>query len=204
MQKTLLAVLASALVAIALTVNFAIAQSPTPADKASVTGSDVLVTAPGVVTPILTTHMRTSTTSDVTFGVTLECSIATSVKTVGDDDQEASGVVDVWVEVDDSRVIPVADGDDGKVTFCNEAHRRVTTGFDPAENDATIETFHTSKAANGFNWTGLNMGNGIHKIEVLAELTETATNPNTADAAIGKRTLTISPTHMAPDETLGG
>jgi hypothetical protein len=35
----------------------------------------------------------------------------------------------------------------------------------------------------------------------MAELTETATNENTADAAIGKRTLTTNPTHMAVDET---
>jgi hypothetical protein len=171
-----------------------------PADKVSVTASDVLVTAPGVDTTILMTHMRSSTPSDVTFAVTLECSIATSVKTTGDDDQSASGVVDVWVEVDDVAV-PVTEGDNGRVTFCNEAHRRKTTlGADDAQD--TIETFHTSKQANGFNWSRLDMGNGIHKIEVVARLTETAVNQNTADAAIGKRTLTSLPTHMANDETL--
>ena len=178
-----------------------------PADKVSVTASNVLVTAPGVPTPILTTTMRSSTPADVVFAVTLECSIATSVKTTGTDDQRASGVVDVWVEVDDEPV-PVTDAldedgkaDDGRVTFCNEAHRRATSlGTDDTTD--TIETFHTSKQANAFNWSRLDMGNGIHKVEVWAELTETATNPNTADAAIGKRTLTSFPTHMANDETL--
>lgn len=200
MQKTLLAVIAAAVVSVALSVNFALGAGE-PADKASVTGSDVLVTNPGVETNILTTHMRSSTTADTTFGVTLECAIATSVKTVGDDDQSANGVVDVWVEVDDVAV-PVAGSDNGKVTFCNESHRRKTSGFDDTgQADDTIETFDTSKQANAFNWTALNMGNGIHKIEVVAMLTETAANDNTADAAIGKRTLTANPTHMAVDET---
>lgn len=170
-----------------------------PADKVSVTASNIVVTAPGAPTTILRTHMRSSTPSDVTFAVTLECSIATKVQTVGNDNQQASGVVDVWVEVDDE-VVPVTEGDNGRVTFCNEAHQRRTTNFD--DTNATIETFHTSKQANGFNWSRLDMGNGIHKVEVVAELTETATNPNTADAAIGKRTLTSLPTHMANDETL--
>jgi len=198
MQKTLLAIIAASIAAIGLSANFAGANHQ-PADKAQTAGSDILVTAPAVETPILTTTMRSSTPSDVTFAVTLECSIATSVKTTGNDDQSASGVVDVWVEVDGTPV-PVDSSDpDGRVTFCNEAHRRVTTLFD--DEDATIETFHTSKQANGFNWSKLNMGNGVHTIVVKALLTETATNPNTADAAIGNRTLTINPTHMANDET---
>jgi hypothetical protein len=198
MQKTLLAIIAAAVVSVAVSVNFALGAGE-PADKASVSGSTVEVTAPGVATPILTTHMRSSTTADATLGVTLECAIATSVKTTGNDDQSAEGVVDVWVEVD-GQAVPVATGDDGKVTFCNESHRRVTMlGTDDSAD--TIETFDRSKAANSFNWTALNLGNGVHKIEVIAELTETATNPNTADAAIGKRTLTVSPTHMAVDET---
>jgi hypothetical protein len=170
---------------------------PQPADKMSVTGSTTLVSDPGVPTTLLATKMRTSTPADVVFAVTAECSIATDVKTVGNDDQSAEGVVDVWVEVDGAPV-PVATGDNGHVTFCNEAHRRVTTLFD--DTDATIETFDRSKQANGFNWTRLNMGNGIHTIEVKGMLTETASNKSTADAAVGKRTLTVFPTHMAPNE----
>jgi hypothetical protein len=38
----------------------------------------------------------------------------------------------------------------------------------------------------------------------MARLTETAANQNTADAAIGNRTLTVNPTHMANDETNEG
>jgi hypothetical protein len=203
MQKTLLAVIAAAVVATGLTVNFATANHQ-PADKVSTTGSDEIVTTPGVPHNILTTTMRSSTPSDVTFAVTLECAITTSVKTIGDDDQSASGVVDVWVEVDDQPVPVDSTDPDGRVTFCNEAHRRVTTGFDPGESDASIETFHTSKAANGFNWSKLTMGNGVHTIEVVAMLTETAVNENTADAVIGNRTLTVNPTHMANDETNDG
>lgn len=198
MQKTLLAVIAAAVVSVGLSVNFALGAAGEPADKASTSGSTTLVTDPGVATPILTTHMRSSTPADAVLAVTLECSIATDLKTVGNDDQSAAGVVDVWVEVDENPV-PVATGDDGHVTFCNESHRRKTTNFD--DEDATIETFDESKQANAFNWTALNLGSGVHEIKVMAELTETATNENTADAAIGKRTLTASPTHMAVDET---
>jgi hypothetical protein len=197
MQKTLLAIIAASVVTVGLSVNFAFGAGE-PADKASVTGSDVLVTDPGTPTTILQTSMRTSTPADTTFGVTLECSIATDLTTVGNDTESAEGVVDVWVEVDDVAV-PVSGGDDGRVTFCNEAHSRSTSMFEDA--DATIRTFDKSKQANAFNWTALNMGNGVHKIEVVAQLTETATNENTADAAIGKRTLTADPTHMAVNET---
>jgi hypothetical protein len=197
MQKTLLAVIAAAVVSVALSVNFALGAGE-PADKASVTANDVLVEGPGTAVELFETTLRSSTPSDVTFAVTLECSILTKVKTVGNQDTYAEGVVDVWVEID-GNAVPVAGTDDGRVTFCNEYHRRVTSMFD--DTNATIEEYETSKQANGFNWTKLNMGNGVHTIEVFANLTETATNDNTADAVVGRRTLTINPTHMAVNET---
>ena len=197
MQKTLLAVIAAAVVATGLTVNFAIA-APEPADKASVTANNVSVSGPGTNVELFETTLRSSTPSDVTFAVTLECAITTTLQTVGNDSAFAEGLINVWVEVDDVAV-PVAGTDDGQVTFCNEAHSRTTSNFD--DPNAQIDTFHRSKQANGFNWTKLNMGNGIHKIEVVATLTETVTNDATADAVIGRRTLTINPTHMAPNET---
>jgi hypothetical protein len=170
-----------------------------PADKIAVSSSTVEVTAPGQVVTLLSSRVRTSSPADLILQATAECSIATTVKTTGNDDQSAEGVVEMWVEIDGTPV-PVASGDNGRVTFCNEAHHRVTTLFD--DEDATIETFDRTKQANGFNWTRLNLGNGVHTIELKTQLTETATNQATADAAVGKRTLTVIPAKLANDATL--
>lgn len=169
-----------------------------PADKVAASGSDVLVTDPGTAITILKETLRTSSPADLILGVTLECSIATDLTTVGNDSEQAEGRVRVWVEID-GKPVPVAGEDDGRVTFCNQAYHRDTTNFD--DEDATIRTYLLTAAANGFNWLALNLGNGIHTVEVKAELTETATNENTADAAIGRRTLMIEPVKAANDET---
>lgn len=177
-----------------------------PADKVVASGSKVVVTEPGTPTTILSGVLRSSTTSDLILSVTAECSIATDVKTVGNDDQSAEGTVEVWVEIDGERVgvenISLSTTsseaqDDGEVVFCNRAYRRKTSLFD--DEDATIETFEKTKAANGFNWVALNVGNGIHEVEVKARLTETATNEATADAAVGNRTLVVEPAKLAND-----
>ena len=46
----------------------------------------------------------------------------------------------------------------------------------------------------------LNVGTGIHLIEVKANLTVSASQQATADAVVGNRTLVIEPTHAAHDE----
>ena len=177
-----------------------------PADKVVASGSTTEVTEPGAEQTILTGILRSSTTSDLMLSVTAECSIATDVKTVGNDDQSAEGLVEVWVEIDGEPVgvqnigtstTTAEPADDGKVVFCNRAYRRKTSLFD--DEDATIETFERTRQANGFNWVALNVGNGIHTVEVKANLTETATNEATADAAIGARTLIVEPTKLAND-----
>ena len=172
----------------------------TPADKVAASGSNVLVTAPGQTISLLRETIRTSTTADLMLHVTAECSIATDLTTVGNDSQKAQGTVDIWVELD-GKPVPVATGDDGIVTFCDQAYHRDTTNFD--DEDATIKTHLLTATANGFNWLALNVGNGTHVIEVKALLTETEpTNKSTADASVGKRTLLIEPTHAANDETV--
>lgn len=191
-----------AAVAIAGVLGFIASQSATaghePADKVSASGSDVLVTNPGEDITLVSERMRTSTTADLVLQFTAECSIATDLTTVGNDSASAEGKVLVWVEIDGVPV-PVAGADDGRVTLCNQANRRDTTNFD--DEDATIHTHLLTAQANGFNWLALNVGNGIHTVEVKATLTETATNNATADAAVGKRTLVVEPTHAANDET---
>ncbi|MGH2957839.1 MAG: hypothetical protein ACRDL6_12710, partial [Solirubrobacterales bacterium] len=159
-----------------------------PADKVIASGSKVEVFGPGQEVTLLSGQVRSSSTSDLMLQVTAECALTTNVTTVGNDDQSAEGTVEVWVEIDGQPVGINNIGtsttsseaqDDGKAVFCNRAYRRQTELFD--DEDATIRTFFDTRNANGFNWVALNVGNGIHTIEVKANLTETATNNATAE-----------------------
>ncbi len=199
MQKTLLAVIAAALVTVGLTVNFAGAAG-TPADKVSASGSTAEVAAPGEEVTLLSEKVRSSNTADLILGVTSECVITTALTTVGNDAAEAEGTVDIWVEIDGTPVPVSSDDEDdvGKVTFCNKFERRETTNFD--DEDATIDTLDRVGTSNAFNWLALNVGSGIHTIEVKADLTTDATSNASALAAVGKRTLIVEPTHAAKRE----
>jgi hypothetical protein len=187
--------------------------APMPADKMTVDESKIAEASPNntggtnTVT-LLSAQMRTSTTEDLVLQVTAECSLVTDVTTHGTDDQSSQGTANVWVEIDHNKV-PVATDSSGKVTFCNRAYeRKVNDGDSPAApgsliGDDTIQTFFSTKDTHGFNWVALNVGNGIHLIEVKAELTATATNTaDHAKAVIGNRSLVIDPTHAAPNATL--
>ncbi len=171
-----------------------------PADKVSVAGSTTEVAGPGVDLPVLEQQIRTSSPADLVFDFTSECAILTSLTTQADDSQNANGVVRVRVEIDGVPV-PVA-ADDGNVTLCSRAYSRTTSGWANNVNgsDDKIEDALDTRDANGFSWVAFNVGNGIHTVKVIANLTETATNKATAEVAIGKRTLTISPTHMQVHE----
>ena len=172
-----------------------------PADKVSASGSTTEIAGPQEEITIMSETVRTSTPSDLILGVTAECALVTNVTTVGNDDQEAIGDVKVWVEIDGEPVpISADDTEDGQVTFCNRAYRRKTSLFN--DEDATIETFFRTRAANGFNWLALNVGNGVHTIEVKATLDEEATSGAQAEAVIGNRTLIVEPTKAANDEVV--
>ena len=173
-----------------------------PANKVSAAGSStelVPATEP-VGTVILSEQVKTSTPSDLILGVTAECSITTDVTTVGTDTQGAEGTLKFWVEVDGVPV-PVAqdDPDAGRVVFCNRLYER-TTQF--ADQDAMIKTFLRTRNANGFNWMALNVGHGVHTIEVKAQLTTDATARASATGVIGNRTLIVEPVKSANDEVV--
>jgi len=195
-------VAAVALGAVWLGVTIGQAATSYPADKMSVIGSDVETVAPGDDISLLgPTKMRTSSTEDLIFQVTAECALTTNLTTVGNDDSRAFGKVRVWVTVDGKEVPVAPDKPNGRIVFCNRAVERRTTNFD--DEDATIETFEDTRDANGFNWVKLNVGNGVHTIEVRGELTADGTENATAMAAIGNRTLVVQPTKAAHGETLG-
>ena len=199
----------------------------TPADKVVARGSKVVAFAPGTNVTLLEATLRTSKPSDLMLHVTMECSILTKLVTNNDDGSSSvSGAVRAWVEVDD-KIVPINDqstppqdpaqngngNDSDKVTFCNRTYSRsVTDDENPLDGIDQESDYIDTKAANAFNWLRLNVGNGVHKIEVVADLT--ATNPantctrNTAnpqtcsEAFVGNRTLIVEPAKLANDATV--
>ena len=208
MQKALLAVIAAAVVTVGLSMtNTFAAGTHEPANKVSAAGAAGVVMTPQdpVVTLLGPEKVKTAKPEELILGVTAECVLTTNLTTVGNDSQSAFGKVRVWVEVDGNPVPVSTDdtGDDaGKVTFCNKAERRNTSGFN-TDNQATIQTLSEQGTANGFNWMAINVGADTHTIEVKGELTtSTPTAKASATAAVGKRTLIVEPTKAANDETI--
>lgn len=172
-----------------------------PADQTAAAGSETEVVGPNEEVVLLSEDVRTSSPSDLVLNVTAECSIVTDVTTVGNDNQRAFGEVKVWVEIDGEHVaISSADSDEGRVVFCNRAYERTTSMFD--DEDATIQTFMETRQANGFNWMALDVGNGVHTIEVKATLDTESTENAEAEAVVGNRTLIVEPTKAPNDEQL--
>lgn len=174
-----------------------------PADKVSASGSTIEVAGPGEDITVLSEQIRTSAPADLLLDLSSECTILSTIETEGDDNAESNGVVRVWVEID-GEAVPVANTDDGRVTLCSRVYSRTTEGFDNTlgDDDETIKDALDTTDANGFSWMAMNVGAGIHTVTVKASLTETNVNKATTEVAIGKRTLTISPTHAAVNETV--
>lgn len=171
-----------------------------PADKVAVAGSTLQVSQPGEVVELLRGTIRSSSPTDLVLQLSLECSIVTKVATVGNDESEAFGRVEVWIELD-GKPVGVVSGDDGRVVFCDRAHRQTTSLFD--DRDATIETYLSTRSAHSFNWITLNVGHGLHTIVAKALLTERTDGSDAfVDAIVGKRTLVVEPTKLANDAVI--
>jgi len=82
------------------------------------------------------------------------------------------------------------------VVFCNRAFKMVTMNWD---EEQTLETYLRTRTANAFNWITLNVGHGIHSIEVKAQLETQVDGVGEAKAAVGKRTLIVEPVKLAHD-----
>jgi hypothetical protein len=193
-------VIAAAIIGAALLLNGSGAGAGEPANKTSAAGSKVVVSAPGEVTTLLSERVKTAAPTDLILGVTAECAITTALTTVGNDAAEASGKIEMWIEIDGHPVGVTSADQDGKVTFCNRIDRRTTTEFD--DEDATIDTYQLTKQSNGFNWMALNVGAATHLIEVKALLTIANSGDATATAAVGNRTLIVEPVHAAVNEAV--
>lgn len=193
--------LVAALIAAMLVTSFAsTSDASQPANKFSVAGSGVMISAPSEEVTLLTTTMKNPGSKALLLGVTLECSILTSLLTEGNDLSQAEARAEVWVEVNGTPVQYAEDVADGRVTFCEREYQRQTSMFD--DEDATIDDFIRTKAAHGFNWVLLHDGAGEKVVEVKANLTRNATDNATAELVVGARTLTVEPVDVAKDETL--
>jgi hypothetical protein len=182
-----------------------------PADKVGVSASAVEVmqtqlglggSSSGPVT-LLSATMRNSSPTDLIIHLTGECALWTDIISP---DSEAAAQVTVWIELDGA-AIPVTndangdgifgDPDDGKVVLCNRAFKISAPLF---LGDA-ISLFLKTRAANAFNWVALNVGSGIHTLQVKAQLDASVTGGTFAQAAVGKRTLVVEPAKLANDAT---
>lgn len=193
-SKTLIAVAALAILAVPL---IAAAGGSNAANKTSAAGSGVQVLSPiAAGETILYTTVKTSPTQDLVFALSMECALWTTVETVGNDLSEAQAKVVAWVEVDGVPVPVSGAGDDGKVVFCDRVHRQATSLFD--DENATIQNYLATREANAFNWLLPDVGQGVHIVEVKADLTtDTVGDGAAAQAGVGHRTLMVEPVHLA-------
>jgi hypothetical protein len=170
-----------------------------PADKVAVAGSSLVVIEPaaGDVT-ILQETIRTAAPTDLLLQVTLECNVALQEnKLLPAEISVASAQVEVFVTVDNLPVPVAADGPRSRVVFCNRTLRTIISDADESSLRLT-DTFST----HAFNWARLDVGEGVHSVEVRARVTEGATPGDFARAAIQGRTLVIESVKMARGEAV--
>lgn len=142
--------------------------------------------------------MRTSSPTDLLIRVTAECALWTDVVVEGNADSEAIATVKVWAELDGNPVLVASDDpDEGKVVFCNRAFRMQT--LEQENENFTIKTYLATRNAESFQWIALNVGSGVHALEVFAQLETQVTGTGEAKAAVGKRVLAVEPVKLAND-----
>ena len=217
-RRTLLA--AGALIALGTTVLPQGAEAThQPADKVVAAGSKIEVMSPNAEVTLLSSTLRASSPTDLILAVSMECSIFTRLVTGpssdgGTDTAMASGHVRAWLEID-GNVVPVngisqtplvpppAGSDADKVTFCNRTYQRtVTDAEDPLDGQDVEDDFIDTKAANSFNWLRLNLGSGVHRIELKGTLSQATSGDATAHAVVGNRSLIVEPAKLANDASI--
>ncbi len=218
-QRARLVGLGCALVALAAAAGgYAIAAgSGVPADKVVAASSKRVVFGPGTNQTLMTATMRTSKPTDIMIHTALECSIFTRLVTDNDNNSSTAGSnIRVWIEVDGKVVplqqvssppqngtVPEAGNDTDKITFCDRTYQRtVTDDESPLDGIDREDDYIRTKSAHGFNWVKMNLGSGIHRIVVKADLSETTAGEAEAEAEIGNRTLVVEPTKMANDAVI--
>ncbi|MES2155970.1 MAG: hypothetical protein V4510_12625 [bacterium] len=206
-MRNLLALIAVAMVTFPFPAQSSGTDGSNAANKTAAAGSTVEILGNGVSggsnsmsATVLATSIKTSPPQDLLFTVSLECALWTTVKTVGNDVSESTSRVTVTVFFDGNMVPISSDDADGSVVFCDRTHQQSTSGFD--DENATIKQYLATRTANAFSWVLPNVGGGTHSVEVVAELSGTATDNAFTQAGIGHRTLVVEPVHLAQGATV--
>lgn len=169
------------------------------------------------------TTFSTSTVEDLLMNVSAECALYTAVGATGGTATQttstATGEVMLWLNLDgknlptsanagpynntgDPNANPPTTGN-GPVVFCDRAMNLSTQGLTAGQ---IITLYDNTRDANAFNWFALNVGNGTHTLKVFGDLVSSTMGTGgtitymtpAASAIIGQRTLTVTPTHLAP------
>ena len=201
-------VAAAAAIAFALTAGY-FAQGTyaagIPANKVAASGSETEVVGANQSAVVLSETVKINNPTDLILGVSLECAILTQVTNSANGQTErAFGEVKIHVEINDIPVpVSAADADQGRVVFCNRAQEQQWTDTAAPNNDDggdKLRQYLNTRTANAFNWMALNVGttyggteDNVHKIEVVATWTTTATAGAIAEAVVGNRTLILEP-----------
>ncbi len=184
-----------------------------PADKIEASASAVEVMqvqgGPGSSSSevvLLEGTLRSSSPTDLIIDVNAETGLFTAVTIFGTSESEARARITVWVEID-GMAVPVTgdsngdgsfnDPDDGRVVFNNRDF-----GLASINLTAVLTGFQRTRSAHGFKWVALDVGPGIHSIEVKARLEVIALGNANAAAAVGKRTMVVEPTKLANDVSI--
>lgn len=182
------------------------------ADKIGVSGGGINVTQSSTPVLLLSGTLKSSTPADLIIQATAECDIVTQVKTTNTGNQSTSSstavaTIKLYVLLDD-KVVPVSSddtSDPGEVVFCNRSHTQtVALGGTGDKSNLVIQQFMQTRTANAFNWIRLNVGNGSHTLKLMGVFNNAGTTASNASSSgvIGKRTLVVTPVHMAPDAAI--
>jgi hypothetical protein len=214
------AVAGAAIAASALTWGSGAHANHLPADKPFAAASKTVRFSPGARVQLLSATVRNSKPTDLVLQVAMECSIITDNIILGSDQpgaQESAlteGTVRAWIEID-GQIVPIisqsstsqtppAPGDDtDKVTFCNRVFNRTVQDVEhPEDGYDRSRDYIETKTANSFNWVRLNVGSGVHKIVLYADLSHFATSGSSASAYVGNRSMIGLPGKFANDATV--
>ncbi len=235
----LVAILAMSTVAIALSQS-AIAA---PANKTVMGSGDIgaLASSDGWYS-IISGTIKTSDPSDLIVNHNQECVIHTGLNLDNKNEKATSAVREDIRLLVDGEVIPATYGDtDGIVTLCGRAYHIDTNvlstvwelcsflegeeGFDRNDicsaDEIYFDSFIRTKQAHSWSWVVLDVGKGVHDIEVQAKLFNeldgvdgkttgkkgpaTDSGDSTVDTIleIGKRNLIVSEEKLATGSSLG-
>lgn len=151
---------------------------------------------------ILDAQFRTPNNADLAYQLTLECALLTEVTVIGNDESRAMASVKIWIEVDGEPVRVSSDEDPedddyGKVVFCNRDYELEIQAHQ--DEEAMFRQFMDTRSANAFTWIHQGLGNGVHDLEVKAQLEANVHGMGNAHALIGKRTLHVEPIQLPND-----